>query len=402
MSRRWIILAVAVLLVVSVTAPAAAQDPAWSLYLLNGRTNQLIRIFLDGTQQPVDLGLPADTYVGAASIDFSNGGSRAAYCVSTSQAGAGATLTIKDMTGTSAPVAVDLGKTDGCWVNFGEDGEQVAVGVVRHYAGDPNADASVPAWELLVFDATTGQSVAAMNPTKAAAIGFDPNRTIMPQVRYFANGQIVYAGVQWGTDGSPSSPAYFWQLSDDSLQSIDRWWRWGLDSLPATGELVWVELDSSLPAADPGGPLPQGNLVKLADKSGDAHTIYTDSSWVIMGTQFIDSGRELAISELQGFDPDNPMNSQSTRWIALARDGSIRELVTSLGFSQLVPAPDGYVYLRASDNSASPLLTLEYHSGGNSVQLWQQQTQGGMSWSILWSAPTPSASDLAAFPEVTP
>ena len=122
----------------------------------------------------------------------------------------------------------------------------------------------------------------------------------MPQVRYFANGQIVFAGVQWGTEGSPSNPAYLWQFGGDSLQPIDRWWRWGLDSLPATGELVWVELDQSLPAADPGGPMPQGNVVKLADKSGDERVIYTDSSWVIMAAQFIDNGRELAISELQG------------------------------------------------------------------------------------------------------
>ena len=344
-----------------------------------------------------------ETYLGADAIDFTADGDRAAYCVVVSQAdGAYATLNVKDLTGASAPVSVDVGKTDGCWVSFNADGTQVAVSVVRHYAGDPNADASIPAWELLVFDAATGQQLGEMNPTKAAGVGFDATRTIMPQVRYFANGQIVYAGVQWGTEGSPSNPAYLWQLSSDSLQPIDRWWRSGLDSLSATGELVWVELDQSLPAADPGGPMPQGNVVKLADKTGDERVIYTDSSWVIMATQFIDNGRELAISELQGVNSSSTMGNQPTRWIALDRSGQTSELVSSVGFSQLVAAPDGYAYLWASDNSAEALLTLEYHSGGSSVSLWQQQMQNGMSWSILWSAPMPTAEGFTAFPSVSP
>ncbi len=403
MLRRLITLAAVALLALAVRLPAAAQDSTWSLYLLNSSTNQLIRVYLDGRQENVDLGLPAGTYLGADSVDFTNGGSRAAYCVVVNQAdGTYATLNVKDLSGASAPISMALGKTDGCWVNFSEDGGQVAAGVVRHYAGDPNADTNVPAWELLVFDAASGQQVAEMNGDKAASAGFDTSRTIMPEVRYFANGQVIFAALAWGTEGFPSSPAYFWQVSGDSVQAIDRWWRWGLDSLPTTGELVWVELDQSAAAAEPGGPMPQGNVVKLADKTGDEHTIYADSSWVIMGAKFIDNGRELAINELQGFDQSGGMGNQATRWIALDRSGSTSNLATSIGYSQLAPAPDGYVYLWASDNSASPLLTLEYRSGRETVQLWQQQANNGITWSILWSAPTGTADSLGSFPTVSP
>ncbi len=330
MLRRFLTLAALALLVFSSIAPAAAQDSAWSLYLINNSTNQLVRVGLDGSQEVVDLNLRAGTYLGADSVDFTADGDRMAYCVVVSQAdGAYGMLNVKDLTGASALVSVDVGKTDGCWVSFSEDGTQVAVSVVRHYAGDPNADTSIPAWQLLVFDAASGQSVAEMNPTKAASAGFDPTRTIMPQVRTFANGQIVYAGVQWGTEGSPSSPAYLWQIGVDNLQPIDRWWRSGLDSLPATGELVWVELDQSLPAADPGLPVPQGNVVKLADKTGIERVIYTDGGWVIADTQFIDNGRELAIYELRPFDSNSMIGGQAARWVALDRSGQTSELVSS-------------------------------------------------------------------------
>ena len=57
------------------------------------------------------------------------------------------------------------------------------------------------------------------------------------------------------------------------------------------------------------------------------------------------------------------MGGQPTRWVALDRSGQTSELASSVGFSQLVAAPDGYAYLWASDASASPLLTLEYRSG---------------------------------------
>jgi hypothetical protein len=226
---------------------------------------------------------------------------------------------------------------------------------------------------------------------------FDPAQTVMPDVRYFANNQVIFTNLLWGTDAPPMSPAYLWQLSDDSVQAIDRWWRSGLDSLPATGELVWAELDPSLPAAQPGGPVPQANVVKLADKSGEERVIYQNSDWVILGTEFIDNGRQLAIQELQASDPNQPI-AQSTRWIGLDRSGTVSELATTPGFSELAAAPDGYVILWASDSSATPTLTLEYRSGRETTTLWQQQESGGITWTLLWAAPTPTADGLQPFP----
>lgn len=398
--KRMIMLALGLLASVLLVFPAAAQ-PGWSVYLFNNITQQVLRISLDGAQQTYNLGLPEGVYLGRRSIDFTADGNRAAYCMVVNQPdGALATLIVRDLASGAVLMSVEIGKTDGCWVTYSEDASQIAVGVVRYYAGAPDAPANLPTWQLLVFDAASGGQLHEMNPVKGNA-SFDAGRTLMPDVRYFTNNQIVFAGIPWGTEGFPLSPAYFWQLSDDSVQPVDRWWRWGLDSLNATGELVWVELDQSLPAADPGGPMVQANVVKLADRSGQEYAIYRDPDWIIMGAQFIDNGRQLAISELEGFDPNRNPGGQATRWMALDRGGTISELATMPGFSELAAAPDGYVLLWASDNSASPLLTLEYRSGRETTTLWQSQETQGITWSLLWASPTPTADGLPAFQAVS-
>ncbi len=394
--KRVISLALILVLASILTFPAAAQ-PGWSLYLLNSSTQQIVRVYLDGTQQTYDLGVPGGAYLGTNEIDFTSDGGRAAYCLMGD--GGQATLTVRDLAAQSTLASADLGSAQGCWVTYSDDNSQIAVGLMRHYPGDPGADPNLPTWQLLILDAATGNQLHELNPNDGAA-AFDPSRAIMPEVRYFANNQIVFAGLPWGTEGFPSSPAYLWRLGDGIIQPIDRWWRWGLDSLNQTGELVWVELDPSLPAADPGGPVPQANVVKLADKSGQERTIYADPNWVLLDAKFIDNGRQLAINALQAAS-GNP-GAQATRWLGLDRSGNVSELATTAGFSEVAAAPDGYVILWASDASASPLLALDYHSGRETTRLWQQQASGGITWSLLWAAPTATADGLGAFPAVSP
>jgi hypothetical protein len=67
-----------------------------------------------------------------------------------------------------------------------------------------------------------------------------------------------------------------------------------------------------------------------------------------------------------------------------------------------VGAPDGFVLLSASDTSATPLLTLDYHRGSEVVPLWQEQATQGITWSLIWSASMPTADGLQPFTTVTP
>jgi hypothetical protein len=399
--KRAITLALMLMLALILTFPAAAQPSAWSVYLFESTSQQLTRVYGDGTQQSYDLGLAPDSYVGQSAIDFGPDGNRVGYCVSANTPdGSRATLIVRDITNTSTPaINLDLGIAQGCWVKFNADASQIAVGLVRYYASDPNGNVSQPPWSLLVIDAASGTQLHEMNALKGSA-NFDPSQTFMPLVRFFANDQIIFAGLPWGTEGTPVSPAYFWQLSDDSLQTIDRWWRWGLDSLASAGELAWTELDATRAAADPGGPLPQANVIKLADKSGQERVIYASPDWVLLGTKFIDNGRLLAINELQGAAPNSTPGSQPTRWTALDRSGTTSILATTLGFSQLLAAPDGYVILWASDNSITPFMTLDDYNGGEKTTLWQQQGSGGITWSLIWAAPSATTDGLASFPTV--
>ncbi|MFN8564725.1 MAG: hypothetical protein U0703_24580 [Anaerolineae bacterium] len=57
--------------------------------------------------------------------------------------------------------------------------------------------------------------------------------------------------------------------------------------------------------------------------------------------------------------------------------------------------------LWASDNSATPTVTLEYRSGRETTTLWQSQETQGITWSLLWASPTPTADGLQAFPAVS-
>jgi hypothetical protein len=406
--RSPIFAAVVAMLLVSLFSVAIYSTKAqsdWSAYMFNGVTQQLLRVRLDGTTESYDLGIPEGSFIGAQSIDFSTDGNRIAYCVPLfEENGSRSTLYIKDIASTDAPLSVDLGKGDGCWVTYSDNNTQVAVGVVHYYAGDPNADTSVPPWELLVFDAASGQRLYEMNAAKAVSVGFDPEpRSFMPDVRYFNDNQVIFAAIPWGTDAPPISPAYLWLLSDDSVQPIDRWWRSGVDSLSASGELVWLDLESSIPAAEPGGPLPLANVVRLADKSGQEYPIYVNSDWVLTNTAFIADGTQLAIGELQAFDPNTNPGSQTTRWIALDRSGNVTELASGLGFSEIAPAPNGYLLLWADSTSATPLLTLDYRNGSETTTLWQEQATSGIVWSLAWTAETAAAQDaLTPFPAVTP
>lgn len=384
--------------------PAAAQDD-WSAYLFNGVSQQLMRVRLDGSTETYDLGIPEGSFIGAQSMDFSADGSRIAYCVPVYDTrGSTATLYIRNLASTDAPLTVDLGQGDGCWVTYSDDNAQIAVGRVHYYAGDPNADTNVPPWQLLVLDAATGNQLHQMDAEKAIPSGFDPEpRTFMPDVRYFNDNQLIFAAIPWGTDAPPIRPAYLWQLSTDSLQAIDRWWRSGVTSLSASGELVWLDLDAAVPAAEPGGPVPQANEVRLADKSGAETVIYTNSDWVILDTAFIDNGAQLAIGELQAAAAGADPGSQFTRWLALDRSGKVTELASSLGFSEIAPAPNGYLLLSANSTDMTPLVTLDYFDGTQTTTLWREQATTGIVWSLVWTAETPAAQDaLTPFPAVTP
>src|SRR5690349_5523482 len=62
--------------------PALAQD-AWSVYLFNGHSGELVRVNGDGTQAVSGLGLDQNAYVSSFDMAFTRDGARLAFCATT-------------------------------------------------------------------------------------------------------------------------------------------------------------------------------------------------------------------------------------------------------------------------------------------------------------------------------
>ncbi len=393
---KWLGLSMVLLLTVGA---AAAQSTGWSAYLFNNVTRQLVRVSLDGTQVPINLNLPEGTYLGEADTAFTNDGNRMAYCaIDYSQPNAVATLNVIDATSGMPLYQQSMGQTLGCWVAYSADNSMLTVSTVNYFGGDPAADVARPIWELRILDADSGNQMAIMSPfdPDATNLGLLNDFAIMPDVRYFDNNQVIFTGVIWGSEGAPIEPAFLWDLNSSALLPFDDWWRWGLSV--SGPEVVWLDNDPTLPVGNPGGPVPASNVVRMRDTAGEVQTIFHSPDWILLDSEFIEDGQRLALSLLEPFDESNPSDSNAVRWIALDRSGNVTELATNTGYSQIVNAPGGYVYLYGSNPEVGNTVTLEYRVGGQTQTLFSGQSDNsGAAWSLIWTTPSTPVTGLPAF-----
>jgi hypothetical protein len=394
--------------------PAMAQDD-WSVYLFNGNTGELIQVKADGTQSVSALGLEAGTYIGSSDMSFTKDGSRLAFCALTSPtvtdpnstAQPTAKFYLRDLAAQNYLLTLDMGNAIGCRTGedaFNADATQVAVSKINYYPGDPAADTSKPAWEILILDIAGGMTVKELNVNSPSVAAFESlvKGSILPYVQYFANNQVIFAEVPYGIGGGAEWNAYLWDLTTDTVEPIERWGNLGLDTLDTSGEVIWTAKDESRAAAQPGGPVPDHNVVKLADKSGEERIIYYSPDWVVLNAKFINNGQQIAIQLLSAFDENNPDIIQSIKWVALDRAGNTVDLLSSSGNLQLEAAPNGYIVLdqQLSDaNNGESQFHLSYVSNGQSNELWASQT-GFEYWELPWVTPMVAASDLQPFPAI--
>jgi hypothetical protein len=379
--------------------PAQAQPGStWYAFLFNSISRQLLRVDASGTQEIFDLGLDETVFLGSRDIAFSSDGSRAAYCINRASGDApqgDTTLVVRDLAAGANVLEVALGGSLGCRVSaqgFNADASQVAVSIVRYFPGDTTGDASGPIWRLLVIDVASGSTVAELNADSEAAqaAGVLPDTALLPEVRQFAGNRIIFAEVPWGIGGAPEWRAFIWQTDSGSVQpdSSLRWGKSGLSYLPATGELAWIDNDPDLPSIDPGGPIAPFNIVMLADAGGAGRMLYHTGEWVLVDTEFIDGGAQLAVLLLAAFDMENPSQQQS-RWIALDRDGSQAELTSGTAFTQIADAPGGYALFAFSFNAdfTQQNFQLTYTTAGQNRVLWESQEPG---WELAGTIGAPS------------
>jgi hypothetical protein len=406
MLRKGLLLAALVASLWSMIVPAQAQD-AGAAFLYNGITRQLLRVDLaSGAQTRIDLGLDENVFISGRDIAFSADGRRAVLCYTRTQpeAAQGEThLVVFDLTTQARTLDLPLGRHLSCRVTAAglrDDTAQVAVSIVSYFPGSQDMDTSGPIWRLLVVDTISGAISAALNADDPAvqAAGMLPDSALLPDVRFFAGNQIIFAEVPWAVGGAPEWRAFSWLL-DSGIVSLDtsgRWGKSGLAYLPRTGEQVWIDLDPNLPALETGGPMTPFNVVRLVDASGIERTLYSSAEWVLADARWINGGQQLAILQVSAFDEDHP-DQQDSRWLALGRDGSQTELAAGAIFSQAAAAPGGMALFEMSFNAdfSQQYFNLSYVDGrGQRVPLWSDQEPG---WELAGATPGPLADNLPPF-----
>ncbi|MCC6615836.1 MAG: hypothetical protein IT320_20365 [Anaerolineae bacterium] len=411
--RRIMLGLVLCLLLVLAIAPAGAQAQAdWSVYLYNSANPELVRVYADGTQVTYDLGLPEGVFLNPFDMAFTRDGERLAYCMqgASTDPNSGqptSQVVIRDLANAVNLHVIDFGPVIGCRLStFSADDTQLVVGTINYFPGAPGAPEDLAVWQLFVVDVASGQPVDLVNSKSNPLFEAEPvtRGAFLPDARYFDNNQIVFSLLPYGTEGLAEYPSYLWQLADGSVSLIDYWGKSSVNAL-STGELIWVDYDESLPAGQPGGPMATFNVVKLADKSGQARTIYTSTDWIPFRAMFINDGRDILIQLLQPFDPDNPPTTQATRFVALDRSGAVRELDGFIALAEPAPVPGGYVMLWSEDTggTAPPPIHLTDYSASEPNEIWSIISDNyGVSWSIVWSTPmmVDLGSDFQAFPAI--
>ncbi|MCU0497203.1 MAG: hypothetical protein MUF87_07630 [Anaerolineae bacterium] len=389
------------------SALSLAQADTWSAYLFNSSTNALLRVYADGSTQNYPLGLPEGAQTNGRDLTFSPDGTIVAFCAMTYTAEAipqSALLIVRDLINGQNLVERDLGLPSACRVGdagFNANVSRVTLSVIYYFLGDPNVDSELPAWALLVIDTNTGEVLEELNADSTIAtpineVGFG---ALMPDVRVHTDESILFTVQPWFTGGAPEVPAYQWDLTNDTISTVDYWGNTSGVYLPDTGEFVFTSLNPDLPAANPGGPLPQTNTVNIVNADGNVYPIYVNSDEIVVSMAFIKDGQALALQLLGNFDPEQAENPQTLRWVALGRDGSLEEMIpNTLNFISVENAPAGFVSLNTAFDMETygSSYTLEWVSDGVTTPLWSTEVaENGGFWDLIWTTPLSSI-------EVTP
>jgi hypothetical protein len=393
------------LLVVLVVIPATAQSD-WFVMLFNSMTREFVRVNADGTQETYSVDLPENQYVGARDIAFSPDGSRVAFCVVEYRENNQniTTLHVRELTSGTSLVAQDLGSSIACRVTGNDDFSQLAVALVRYFSGDPQADTSLPGWELLVVDPNTGETQYTLNRDSplAESVTYTYGETFLPYVLRFNDNEVIFGEVPYGTEFPPDFPVYTWRLDADTLEPIEGWGYPFPMFLESTGEFAALEQDQTLPAGEPMGPVPRSNIVTVTDASGASQVVYHSPDRVLVGVQFIEGGERLMLQLTESFDPNNPNAVPATHWIALDRQGNVEDLLSTDGFATLNAAPEGYLVFSTESNTLPATYVLDYHGdGGVSTLLTLESEQYG-AWEIAYVSPATPAEGLPPFTPITP
>jgi hypothetical protein len=422
------ILALAIMLALLPAFDEAKAGGMWSSWLFNygmehdGTQGQpmLVRVYQDGTVEEHAFPVPEGAMLQAPPIVFSGGGNWVAFCAHDDE---GTTLFVDDLYdgadgvadhyGITFPVVHDLGTIANCPISeasfsLGSDG-LLALGVMNYFVGDPNADTSLPVWELQILDLATGeveQVLTADSPAMTELTPFSGNSDIslMPQIRRY-DGDVYFSLTLAGMGGGrPIYEGYVWNVVTNTVSPAPLYDYMRLDTIYLVGEggliqgteTIWTAIDESIalpPQTENMGPMRPDNVVMYSNNSGEQRIIFEQADG-LFDAVFVDNGRHIAIS----------VPTYGT--IGLERDGTLQGLPVGQHAGPLTGAPDGYAFVDM--DVATLTARFIYHrfaADGHTIEptvLWETSDYRGQGWMMVWSAPMPGIGDLEPFPAMTP
>ncbi|MEQ8675984.1 MAG: hypothetical protein RLP44_23340 [Aggregatilineales bacterium] len=408
--RKLLLMISSLMLLMVGSLPAFAQTEDWSVILFDGSTNRLIKVDADGTGTPIDLGLDANTF--ANEFTFSPDGGLVAFCANRPPMGADQSaiwkLVVRDLANESTVYEQEFTDNQGCRASaFNADASLLAYGVVNYLPWDENIDSTIPAWELRLID-LSGNVVDSLNSNSpgVAELNLDEQFPVMPDVDDFGADELTVAAYPWvGMGGISDLPGFVWTLADDSVMlAPDYVGRFNDDRLP-TGETVWSTLDQTIASAEPSGPVPQANVVRVADANGDVRTIYQNTEFVIISTTFVNNGQDVLVQLLEAFDPNNQQQIYGSRFDLVSRDGTVTPLDERYtSFTQGVAVPDGFVIVWAEHDptqSEPPISHVDDYSSGTAERIYTYDIPDGSQLITIltpaWATPSTIPTDLPPF-----
>jgi hypothetical protein len=395
--------------------------PDEEVMLFDSYNGDVIRIKLaDGSSQNYDLGFGnAEIYLGGRAV--SSDGRLLAYCAfeRLNEVDVNNRFAVRDLEAGVNLIEQNFGNIPGCNVGaFSPDNSKVAVGfvfnsVITSELNFPNE----PNWALRIFDVQSGamlQEISADSPNapdfeSMDEYWFEPGISPMPDVIDYSVTRIIFVAYPFvGRDGPPAVPAFAWNLTNNELTPLEGLDNVGSTYLSATEEIAYPYLNEAFPAAQPMGPVPLANEIRITDASG-TRTIYRDSENVVTNLRFVNGGRQISAMLIPAADPNGQMEPMPARYILINRDGTVENLNSaSTNFVQLFSTNNGFGVLKIEQQQLPENRFVNFHqiltyTNGNLVEVWEFMPEvvppetGQIYMELLWSSPLYAAPNLQPF-----
>jgi hypothetical protein len=375
MPRLFLLLTLFALL--SLAAPAHAQDtPGWSAWLYVG-DQKMALLTSDGTvEREVSLPFPLGSYDFPRYI-VSPGGRYVAY--------AGIALEVVDTETGEVVLSYDevSASISYNYVRyprpFSQDETMIAFGVNMS-----NYQTHTGGWELRVLNVQTGQEVARLHDTDAAAQALDlPGFNFTPVIQHFAGDELSFILFPDGRESGPHYASYTWNIRTGQIEPNAIFTYPLYDRLPTTGEVIHPMEDRRFelyPCEGECGQFIHQNTLQVVTPFGERFPFFTSPVVHFQRAIFIENG-ERVFGQGYAFD-------EGGAFMVVGRDGTLVKRLDIPALTSVFGVPDGFLYTTSDSTS---LLFWDTRSGADApVPVWTHERDSRPL--LLWVSPVDTAS----------